>query len=72
MATFLGDSPAIFALQIRQQPQHQTRSMASRLVTGKPGPDAIHQRAERIQPTVGIYAERSGQRRAFLCLHNQR
>ncbi len=45
--------------------------MPSWLVAGKPGPDTIHQRAELIEPSVGIYAVRSGQRRSLLCLHNQ-
>jgi hypothetical protein len=54
ITTCLGDRPAVLAFQIRQQSQHQTRSMPGRLVASEPGPDPIHQRAKLIEPVIGI------------------
>lgn len=53
ITAFLGDRPAVFAFQIRQQSQHQPRGgMTNGFVSGERGSDAIDQRAEIIEPAI--------------------
>lgn len=66
----LGQRPAVWPAQPRQQRGHEPRRMHTRLSAGEPWPDTQHHLGQLHPPPINLYADGRSHRKILTSRHN--